>query len=100
MQLTRSPQHLALCVEAGADTAVAVGGAFLAGLAILQEHVGGGSRERYQCSALGGHTPPGAADTSIHLNAAGQTEKIDSRSVKEFMIWTFVQLLVIDHVIV
>lgn len=37
----RSPQHLALCVEAGADTAVAVGGAFLTGLAVLQEHVGG-----------------------------------------------------------
>ena len=39
-KLTGSPQHLALALEAGAHSAVAAGGAFLAGLPVLQEDVG------------------------------------------------------------
>lgn len=36
-----SPQHLALGVHVGADSSVAVGGAVLAGLSVLQEDIGG-----------------------------------------------------------
>lgn len=38
--LTGPPQHLALGIEAGADAAVAVGGATLTRLPVLQEDVG------------------------------------------------------------
>lgn len=50
--LTGSPQHLALAVHAGTDSSVAVGGAILTRLSVLQEDIGG-TVGRGSCAKLG-----------------------------------------------